>query len=90
MAPDMFLCALEIGHSSVLKNIGGAIAPPAPQSDRSPSSPASWGLPLRTIKDSINAAYQRGVNIDTIKIGDPYWIIQDNRIYYATASNAIG
>ena len=33
---DMFLCALEIGHNSVLQNIGGAVAPPAP--------PVSWGL----------------------------------------------
>ena len=31
----MFLCALEIGQSSVLKNIGGATAPPA-----------SWGPSL--------------------------------------------
>ena len=37
---NMFLCALEIRHKSVLKNIGGATASPAP--------PASWGptLPL--------------------------------------------
>ncbi len=34
-------------------------------------------------RDSIKAAQQPGVNIDTIKIGDPYWIIQDNIIYYA-------
>ena len=33
---NMFLCALEIGHNSVLKNIGGTTAPPA--------TPASWGL----------------------------------------------
>ena len=33
---DMFFCALEIGRNSVLQNIGGATAPPAP--------PASWAL----------------------------------------------
>ena len=33
---NMFLCALEIGHISELKNIGGTTAPPAPH--------ASWGL----------------------------------------------
>ena len=32
----MFLCALEIGHNSVLKNIGGATVPPV--------SPAPWSL----------------------------------------------
>ena len=33
---NMFLCVLEIGHNTVLKNIEGATAPPAP--------PASLGL----------------------------------------------
>jgi len=33
---NMILCALKIGQNSVLKNIGGTTAPPAPS--------ASWGL----------------------------------------------